>query len=112
MADQRYIDTRMKFLPTRIESVEVITNPSTAKCMSASGGGAGILNIVLKKNRKKGYNGSISAGIDSHGAPNALVGLSARQGNRINLSLNGMYNGLDGKTIANTDRYTYLGETT
>ena len=92
-----------------IESVEVITNPSAK--YDASGGGAGILNIVLKKNRKKGYNGSVSAGVDSHGAPNALVGLSARQG-KINLSLNGMYNGMDGKTIANTDRYTYLGETT
>jgi outer membrane receptor protein involved in Fe transport len=92
-----------------IESVEVITNPSAK--YDASGGGGGILNIVLKKNRKKGYNGSVSAGVDSHGAPNALVGLSARQG-KINLSLNGMYNGSNGKTVGHTDRYTYLGETT
>ncbi len=38
-----------------IESVEVISNPSAK--YDASGGGAGILNIVLKKNKRMGYNG-------------------------------------------------------
>ena len=92
-----------------IESVEVITNPSAK--YDASGGGAGILNIILKKNRKKGYNGNISAGIDSHGAPNALAGFNIRQG-KVNVTANGMINGMNGKTIGNTTRYTYLGDTT
>jgi ferric enterobactin receptor len=92
-----------------IESVEVMTNPSAK--YDASGGGAGILNIVLKKNKKQGYNGSISTGIDSHGAPNALAGFNIRQ-NKVNISVNGMYNGMHGKTTGNTDRYTYLGDTT
>src|ERR1700722_10257471 len=92
-----------------IESVEVITNPSAK--YDASGGGAGILNIVLKKNRKQGYNGNLSAGIDSHGAANALAGFNIRQG-KVNVTANGLYNGLDGKTTGNTDRYTYLGSTT
>jgi len=92
-----------------IESVEVITNPSAK--YDASGGGAGILNIILKKNRKKGYNGSISGGIDSHGAPNALAGFNIRQG-KVNVSANGMINAQNGKTVGNTDRYTYLGDTT
>jgi len=92
-----------------IESVEVMTNPSAK--YDASGGGSGILNIILKKNKKQGYNGSISTGMDSHGAPNALVGLNARQG-KVNLSLNGMYNGMNGKTVGNTNRYTYLSNTT
>jgi len=70
-----------------------------------------VSSTLCSKEPQKRYNGSISAGIDSHGAPNALVGLSARQG-KINLSLNGMYNGSDGKTVGHTDRYTYLGETT
>ncbi|HEY8968205.1 MAG TPA: outer membrane beta-barrel protein, partial [Puia sp.] len=92
-----------------IESVEVMTNPSAK--YDASGGGSGIINIILKKNRKQGYNGSISAGIDSHGAPNALVGLNARQG-KVNLSLNGMYMGMNPKTVGTTDRNTYLSDTT
>ena len=92
-----------------IESVEVMTNPSAK--YDASGGGAGILNIVLKKNRKQGYNGSVTAGMDKYGAPNALVGLNARQG-KVNLSANGMYNGMNGKTTGNTDRFTYLQDTT
>jgi ferric enterobactin receptor len=88
-----------------IESVEVMTNPSAK--YDASGGGAGILNIILKKNRKQGYNGSISAGFDSHGAPNALAGFNLRQG-KVNFTLNALYNGLDSKTIGNTDRFSYL----
>lgn len=92
-----------------IESVEVMTNPSAK--YDASGGGAGILNIVLKKNRKKGYNGNISGGIDSHGAPNALAGFNIRQG-KVNVTANGLINATNGKTTGNTDRYTYLSDTT
>lgn len=48
-----------------IESIELITNPSAK--YDASGGGTGILNVILKKNKKNGYNGSIRAGADSYG---------------------------------------------
>lgn len=41
-----------------IEKVEVITNPS-ARYEAA--GEVGIINIVLKKNKKKGFNGSVQA---------------------------------------------------
>jgi ferric enterobactin receptor len=91
-----------------IESVEVMTNPSAK--YDASGGGSGILNIVLKKNRKQGYNGNISAGVDSHGAPNAMVNFNIRQ-NKININAIGLYNGQNGKTTGNTSRDTYLGDT-
>jgi outer membrane receptor protein involved in Fe transport len=50
-----------------IASVEIITNPSAK--FDASGGGSGILNIVLKKNRKAGYNGNVRAGIDMRARP-------------------------------------------
>jgi ferric enterobactin receptor len=66
-----------------IESIEVITNPSAR--YDASGGGAGILNIVLKKNRKTGYNGSVRAGVDSHGQSSLGAGLNFRE-NKINVS--------------------------
>src|SRR6201991_1396653 len=66
-----------------IESVEVITNPSAK--YDASGGGAGILNIVLKKNRKTGYNGSLRAGGDSYGGVNGGASFNVREG-KINVS--------------------------
>lgn len=72
-----------------IDKVELITNPSAK--YDASGGNAGILNIVLKKNMKKGYNGGIRAGVDSRGKINTGADLNYRQG-KINFFLNGMYN--------------------
>jgi len=66
-----------------IESVEVITNPSAK--YDASGGGAGILNIVLKKNRKSGYNGSIRGGADSYGGVNGGASFNVRE-NKLNVS--------------------------
>ncbi|OYW16353.1 MAG: hypothetical protein B7Z54_09725 [Sphingobacteriales bacterium 12-47-4] len=43
-----------------IESVELITNPSAK--FDASGGTSGILNVVLKKNKKVGYNSEVFHG--------------------------------------------------
>lgn len=61
-----------------IESVEIITNPSAK--FDASGGTAGILNVILKKNRKAGYNGNIRAGIDSRARVNLGGDVNVRQG--------------------------------
>jgi outer membrane receptor for ferrienterochelin and colicin len=69
-----------------IDKVELITNPSAK--YDASGGNAGILNIVLKKNKKTGYNGGIRAGVDSRGKFNRGGDISLRQ-NKTNISLSG-----------------------
>lgn len=84
-----------------IQSVEVITNPSAK--YDASGGNAGILNIVLKKNKKTGYNGTVMAGVDSRGGINGGGNFSIRQG-KFNLSANAMTNMMRNRTTGTTDR--------
>ena len=69
-----------------IDKVELITNPSAK--YDASGGNAGILNIVLKKNKKSGYNGGIRAGVDSRGKFNGGGDIALRQA-KTNISLSG-----------------------
>lgn len=61
-----------------IDNVEVITNPSAK--YDASGGASGIVNIVLKKERRIGYNGSVRAGLDMRGRANFGSDINAREG--------------------------------
>ncbi|HEY4800965.1 MAG TPA: TonB-dependent receptor plug domain-containing protein, partial [Bacteroidia bacterium] len=72
-----------------IQSIEVITNPSAK--YDASGGGGGILNIVLKKDKRMGYNGNVRAGIDQRGKVNGGCDLNTRQG-KINVFVSGNLN--------------------
>lgn len=87
-----------------IESVEVITNPSAK--FDAEGGVGGVLNIVLKKNRKKGYNGSLRAGVDSRGGGNFGGDFNVRSG-KFNVSLNTHSNLNRSITTATTARTDY-----
>ncbi|MDD2798157.1 MAG: TonB-dependent receptor [Bacteroidales bacterium] len=56
-----------------IERVEVITNPSSKYSPEGS---AGIINIVLKKDRKAGYYGSVSGGADTFNGTNGSVNIN------------------------------------
>ncbi|MBL7807767.1 MAG: TonB-dependent receptor, partial [Saprospiraceae bacterium] len=85
-----------------IDNVEVITNPSAK--YDASGGGAGIVNIVLKKERRIGYNGSVRAGIDMRGRVNLGGDVNAREG-KINVFLGGNFNQRRSLSTGATDRY-------
>lgn len=60
-----------------IERIEVIDNPSAK--FSAEGG-SGIINIVLKKDRKAGYYGSVQAGGNTQGGANTSFNINMNSG--------------------------------
>jgi len=88
-----------------IASVELITNPSAK--YDASGGGAGILNIVLKKNRKAGYNGNVRASIDSRGKPGFGGDINVKQ-EKVNFFASGMLGTRKSKSSVLTERTDYF----
>jgi iron complex outermembrane receptor protein len=62
----------------QIEKIEIITNPS-AKYDAASNNG--ILNVILKKNSKPGYNGMINAGLGTNRRYNSMLNLNVKEKN-------------------------------
>ncbi len=80
-----------------IQSIEVITNPSAK--FDASGGTASILNVVMKKNRKAGYNGSLRAGADSRGRFNGGGDFNIRQ-QKVNMFISGQYGQRKSKSVS------------
>ena len=106
-APQLFIDGRpttltLEQIPADIvEKVELITNPSAK--FDASGGNAGILNVVLKKNKKVGYNGGLRYGLDSRWRSNIGGDLNLRQ-NKFNFFLSGNFNQRKSISTALTDR--------
>jgi outer membrane receptor protein involved in Fe transport len=87
-----------------IQSVELITNPSAK--FDASGGTSGILNIVLKKEKKVGYNGSVRANLDSRARIGLGGDINLRQ-QKVNVFLNGMYNQRKSISTGETDRINF-----
>ncbi|WP_447641229.1 MULTISPECIES: TonB-dependent receptor domain-containing protein [Chitinophagaceae] len=92
-----------------IDKVELITNPSAK--FDASGGGGGIINIVLKKNKKTGYNGGIRAGGDTRWGSNIGGDFSYRQG-KFNFSANAGYMSRKNKSSIEMNRYNKSNNTT
>lgn len=70
----------------QIDRVEVITNPSAKYDASTSGG---ILNIILKKNTKPGYNGLVTLGAGYPNRYNGMLNLNIKEGrSNFNISYN------------------------
>jgi len=89
-----------------IESVEVITNPSAK--YEAAGGQGGILNIVLKKEKRIGYNGNFRASVDQRGKIGGGGDLNIREG-KINAFVSGNANQRYSISNGNTERQNLIG---
>ncbi len=89
-----------------VESLELITNPSAK--YDAQAGAGGVLNVVLKKNRRQGYNGNVRAGADSRGGGNLGGDFNVRSGKiNVSLSANGRRNSMVTNTLTERlDRYS------
>lgn len=84
-----------------IERIELITNPS-AKFDAASSGG--IINVVLKKNRRMGFNGLASVGVGTPGVLNGNLSLNLRQG-KVNFFASGFYGQSGGVAKSESERH-------
>jgi outer membrane receptor protein involved in Fe transport len=89
-----------------IETIEVITNPSSKY---QAEGDSGIINIILKKNAQKGFTGSASASVGTQNTYNGTVSL-AYQNSKVNIYSNYSYrqgdrigNGSVDKTTTSND---------
>ena len=73
-----------QFPANTIERIEVITNPSAKY---RPDGASGIINIVLKKNTKMGWNGSAVFNAGNHNRQNGSINLNYKPG-KLNLFAN------------------------
>jgi len=92
-----------------IESIEIMTNPS-AKFNPE--GTAGIINIVLKKNRKAGYYGSVSAGTmySDGGKPGGTLGANINySSSKVDAYMNLGYRAMNFQGGSQTDRSNLSG---
>lgn len=110
-APQLFVDGRPTVLSLdqipadAIESVEIITNPSAK--FDASGGTAGILNIILKKNKRVGYSGSVRSSIDSRARIGGGADINVRQ-NKLNFFASLNYNMRKSISAGITERTTLI----
>ena len=88
-----------------IESVEIITNPSAK--FDASGGTAGILNVILKKNKRVGYSGNLRSNIDSRFRLGFGGDINVRQ-NKINVFASANINQRKSISTGETNRTTLI----
>ncbi|HEY0031570.1 MAG TPA: TonB-dependent receptor family protein [Bacteroidia bacterium] len=94
---------------SNIQKIEIITNPS-AKYDAA--GNAGIINIVMKKNRMQGFNGNVSAGFGQgrYSKYNSSLSLNYKK-DWYNLFFNYSYSHRKGFNNLMLNRKFYEGDT-
>lgn len=90
-----------------IESVEVITNPSAKYDPD---GMSGIINIVLKKNKLQGTNGSVSQSAGTNNKCNTNIAYSIRK-NKINFYSNYSFRYNERFGRGDVNRTTYVADT-
>ncbi|MBK7751948.1 MAG: outer membrane beta-barrel protein [Flavobacteriales bacterium] len=103
LVDGRPSSLSLEQIPAEeIERVEVITNPSVIFDANTTGG---IINVVLKKNTKPGYNGQIQAGVGTNDRYQAGLNFNVKDGRwGINVSYNfNTGNNVTDGTTARTD---------
>ncbi len=71
-----------------IQSIEIITNPSAKYDPEGS---AGIINVIMKKQKLSGINGIVNASLSSNGSYGSDLLINLRK-NRINYFIGGNYN--------------------
>lgn len=102
--------TMLKGIPSsNIQKIEIITNPS-AKYDAA--GNAGIINIIMKKNKREGFNGNVSVGFGQgrYSKYNGSLSLNYKTKN-YNFFLNYSYANRLGFNNLTIDRKFYGGDT-
>ncbi len=82
----------------QIDRVEIITNPSVKFDASTTGG---VLNVVMKKNGKPGYNGMVMAYVGTGDRYGGMANINVKQG-KWNTSLMYSFN----QAINNTEGFT------
>lgn len=87
----------------QIEKVEIITNPSVKYDAGTTGG---IVNVVLKKNTKPGYNGMLSLGAGTNDRYNGSGNVNIKEG-KWNFGASYNYNQAYNPGKGYTDRLNY-----
>jgi iron complex outermembrane receptor protein len=106
--DGRPTNLTLEQIPSdAIDRIEVITNPSAKFDASTTGG---ILNIIMKKNTKPGYNGMVTAGVGFPRRYNLNGSLNIKEG-KGNLGINYSLNSSLNTTRGYTDRTSLLNGT-
>lgn len=101
-------DALKYFQADQIERVEVVTNPSARYDAE---GEVGIINIILKKNKREGFNGSVAADVGYPQLYGGSINLNYR-GKFFNLFTNYSIRYREGPGSGNYYQENYAGDTT